>query len=265
MTLMQGLDKIYFFMKRDILSFSTYKTNILLSVLSAFFGALSYAFLGNSAQVQSVLDLYHMNFTTYLVIGLAFNTYLSQSLTLVQRTINPWSLEEVLVSPTGLFTFIVGSSLWGFIWSTLVIVIYLAVGILAFGVVLSINIIGTIVIVALGIATFTGFSMIGAGILILTKQGDPVSTVITIATNLFGNVLFPIQVMPPVLQVVSYFVPQYYFFTTIRQVLTGAALTSILPDLSILIVMCLIIVPLGYFAYSWCLKTSKKNGTLSWF
>jgi ABC-type multidrug transport system permease subunit len=252
-------------MKRDALSFSTYKTNILLSLLSAFFGALSYAFLGNSAVSQTVVDLYHIDFTTYLVIGLAFNTYLSQSLTLVQRTINPWSLEEVLVSPTGLFTFIVGSSLWGFIWSTLVIVIYLAVGILAFGVVLSVNIVGTVLIVALGIVTFTGFSMIGAGILILTKQGDPVTTVITIATNLFGNVLFPPQIMPPALQTVSYFVPQYYFFTTIREVLTGATLTSILPDLSILIVMCLIIVPLGYYVYSWCLKTSKRNGTLSWF
>jgi ABC-2 type transport system permease protein len=265
MTLLMELDKMYFFMKRDVLSFSTYKTNILLSVLSAFFGALSYAFLGNSAVSQTVVDLYHTDFTTYLVIGLAFNTYLSQSLTLVQRTINPWSLEEVLVSPTGLFTFIVGSSLWGFIWSTLVIVIYLAVGIFAFGVILSINIVGTILVVALGIATFTGFSMIGAGILILTKQGDPVTTVITIATNLFGNVLFPPQVMPQALQVISYFVPQYYFFTTIREVLTGSTLLAILPDLLVLTLMCIIIVPLGFFIYSWCLRTAKKKGTLSWF
>jgi ABC-type multidrug transport system permease subunit len=88
--------------------------------------------------------------------------------------------------------------------------------------------------------------------------------VITIATNLFGNVLFP-PLINPTLLVISYFVPQYYFFTTIRQVLTGAALQSILPDLLILIVMCVIILPLGYYIYSWCLKTAKKNGTLSWF
>jgi len=264
MTLLQELDKIYFFMKRDILSFSTYKTNILLSILSALFGALSYAFLGANAKMQ-VLETYHTDLTTYLIIGLAFNTYLSQSLTLVQRTINPWSLEEVLVSPTGLVTFIVGSSLWGFIWSTGVIAIYLAVGIFAFGVVLSVNIIGTVLVVALGIATFIGFSMIGAGILILTKQGDPVTTVITIATNLFGNVLFPPQVMPEALRVISYFVPQYYFFTTIREVLTGSSLQAILPDLLILIAMCAIILPLGYLAFSWCLRTAKKNGTLSWF
>jgi ABC-2 type transport system permease protein len=258
-------EKIYYFMKRDMLSFSTYKTNIVLSVLSALFGALSYAFLGANASMQSVLQLYDMSLTTYLVIGIAFNTYLAQSLTLVQKTINPWALEEVLVSPTRLTTFIVGSSLWGFIWSTGVIAIYLAVGVLAFGVVLSVNLVGTLLVLALGISTFIGFSMIGAGILILTKQGDPVTTLITIATGLFGNVLFPPQVMPAQLQVISYFVPQYYFFTSIRLMLTGSSIQSILPFILTLVLMCAVIVPLGYFIYSWCLKTARKNGTLSWF
>jgi hypothetical protein len=161
MTLKEELWKNFYFMKRDIISFSTYKTNIILMIFSALFGALTYAFLGANATMAAVLATYHMTFTTYLIIGIAFMTYLSQSLTLVQRTINPWTLEEVLVSPTGLLTFIVGSSLWGFIWSTLTIIIYLAVGVLAFGVVLSVNIIGTVVVVALGIGTFIGFSMIG--------------------------------------------------------------------------------------------------------
>jgi ABC-2 type transport system permease protein len=262
MSLLQELDKVYYFMKRDIVSFATYKTNILLSVVSAFFGALSYAFLGANATVPSVTG---MPYVTWLIIGLAFNTYLSQSLTLVQRTINPWSLEEVLVSPTGLVTFIIGSSLWGFIWSTLVIVIYLAVGILAFGVILSINILGTMLVVALGIGTFIGFSMIGAGVLILTKQGDPVTTLITIATNLFGNVIFPVLVMPISLRIISLFVPQYYFFLCIRPMLIGQGIAAILPDLLVLGLMCAIILPFGYWIYAWCLRTARKNGTLSWF
>jgi ABC-type multidrug transport system permease subunit len=259
------LEKIYYFMKRDIISFSTYKTNIIILILTALFGALSFAYLGSNATMQSVLQMYHMNLTTYLLIGLAFNTYLGQTLTLVQKTINPWSLEEVLVSPTSLTTFIVGSSLWSFIWSTGVVVIYLAIGVFIFGVALSVNILGTIIVLALGIGTFTGFSMIGAGILILTKQGDPVTALITIATTLFGNVLFPPQVMPVALQAISYVVPQYYFFTCIRLMLTGWTIQMILPDLIILVLMCAIIVPLGYGIYTWCLKTARKNGTLSWF
>jgi ABC-2 type transport system permease protein len=261
----EELEKIWYFMKRDILSFSTYKTNIGILVLTALFGALSFAYLGSNATMQVVLESYNMNFTTYLLIGLAFNTYLGQSLTLVQKTINPWALEEVLVSPTRLTTFIVGSSIWGFIWSTGVVVIYLGVGTLIFGVQLSVNVLGTMIVTALGIGAFLGFSMIGAGILILTKQGDPVTALITIATTLFGNVLFPPQVLPPLLQVIAYIIPPYYFFTCIRLMLTGWTIQMILPELLILAIMCAIIVPLGYAIYAWCLKTARKNGTLSWF
>jgi ABC-2 type transport system permease protein len=252
-------------MKRDMISFSTYKTNILILILTALFGALSFAFLGDSATSQTVMDLYGMNFTTYLIIGLAFSTYLNQSLTLVQKTINPWALEEVLVSPTRLSTFIVGSSIWGFVWSTAVVIVYLGIGVLVFGVTLSINIVGTLIVLALGIGTFLGFSMIGAGILIVTKQGDPVTAFITIATGLFGNVLFPPQIMPPLFQAIAYILPQYYFFTSIRLMLTGWTIGMILPYILILALQCAIIVPLGYGVYAWCLKTARKNGTLSWF
>jgi ABC-2 type transport system permease protein len=238
---------------------------MVLMILSALFGALSYAYLGSNAYMQSVLEMYHMSLTSYLLIGMAFNTYIGQSLTLVQKTINPWSLEEVLVSPTGLGTFIVGSSAWGFIWSTAVVAIYLAVGSLAFGVVLSINLVGTVLVLALGIGTLIGFSMIGAGVLILIKQGDPITWLIGILTGVFGNVLFPPQVMPYQLQVISYFVPQYYFFTCIRLMMTGWSIQMILPEILTLALMCAIILPLGYLIYSWCLRTARKNGTLSWF
>jgi ABC-2 type transport system permease protein len=263
--MLQEAGKIYYFMKRDIISFSTYKTNMVLMVLSALFGALSYAYLGSNANMQSVVEMYHMSLTAYLLIGMAFSTYIGQSLTLVQRTINPWSLEEVLVSPTSLSTFVIGSSAWGFIWSTVVVVIYLALGSLAFGVVLSVNIIGTILVLGLGIGTLIGFSMIGAGILILIKQGDPVTWLIGILTSVFGNVLFPPQVMPYQLQIISYLVPQYYFFTSIRLMMTGWSVQMIMPEILTLTLMCAIILPLGYFVYSWCLRIARKNGTLSWF
>src|SRR4030066_1334804 len=153
MTFANELEKIYYFMKRDIISFSTYKTNIAILVMTALFGALSFAFLGSSVVSETVLEMYNMDFTTYIVIGLAFSTYLTQSLTLIQKTINPWALEEVLVSPTRLTTFIIGSSLWSFIWSTLVVVIYLSIGVFVFGITLSINILGTVIVLALGIGT----------------------------------------------------------------------------------------------------------------
>ncbi|HUK84804.1 MAG TPA: ABC transporter permease [Candidatus Acidoferrum sp.] len=265
MGLLAELEKIWYFMKRDIVSFSTYKTNIAIMVFTAIFGALSFAYLGQSSINQSVTQTLHMSLTTYFIIGLAFNSYLAQALTLVQKTINPWALEEVLVSPTRLTTFIIGSSIWGFIWSTVVVVVYLVIGVAFFGVILSVNIIGTLIVLALGITTFIGISMIGSGILILTKQGDPVTALMTIAISLFGNVLFPPQVLPTFLQIIAYVTPPYYFFTCIKLALTGSTVAAILPDLEVLALMCAIIVPVGYAIYAWCLKTARKNGTLSWF
>ena len=265
MGVLAELEKIWYFMKRDMVSFSTYKTNIAILLLTAVFGALSFAYFGQSAISQSVAQDFNTNLTTYLIIGLAFNTYLGQALTLVQKTINPWALEEVLVSPTRLSTFIVGSSIWGFIWSTAVVAVYLLIGVYFFGVILTVNVVGTLIVIVLGVGTFIGFSMIGSGILILTKQGDPVTALITIATSLFGNVLFPPQVLPPLLQAIAYVTPPYYFFTCIRHMLLGWTIAMILPDLEILALMCAIIVPLGYVIYAWCLKTARKNGTLSWF
>ncbi len=259
------LEKIWYFMKRDMVSFSTYKTNILILIFTAVFGALSFAYLGQSSVNQTVTQLYHTSYTTYLLIGLAFNTYLGQALTLVQKTINPWALEEVLVSPTSLTTFIIGSSIWGFVWSTGVVAIYLLIGVYFFGVILSVNIAGALIVLALGIGTFIGISMIGSGILILTKQGDPVTALMTIAITLFGNVLFPPQVLPTPLRIIAYITPPYYFMTCIKQTLTGSTIAMILPNLEILALMCAIIVPAGYAIYAWCLKTARKNGTLSWF
>src|SRR5208337_1409617 len=252
------LEKIWYFMKRDIVSFSTYKTNIAILVFTAIFGALSFAYLGQSSINQTVTQTYHISLTTYFLIGLAFNSYLGQALTLVQKTINPWALEEVLVSPTGLTTFIIGSSIWGFVWSTGVVAIYLAIGVYFFGVTLSVNIAGALIVLALGIGTFIGISMIGSGILILTKQGDPVTALMTIAITLFGNVLFPPQVLPIPLRIIAYVTPPYYFMTCIKFMLTGATIASILPNLAILAVMCAIIVPVGYVIYAWCLKTARK-------
>lgn len=261
----EELDKIYCFIKKDIASWSSYKTNIVLIMLNTLFGALSYAFWGANAEMSIVTQLYGMPVLGYLLIGMAFSTYISQSLTVVQKASSPWWLEEVLVSPTRLITFIIGSAAWPLIFNSVVVLTYLGIGIWFFGLVLNVNIMATLVVLALGILSSVGFSMIGAGILIVVKQGDPVSWFMQIFTQLFGNVLFPPEVMPYPLRLVPYFLPQFYFFKCIRLALMGFGIESMIQDLMILLLSCVVILPVGYKVYESCLASAKKNGTLSWF
>jgi ABC-2 type transport system permease protein len=259
------LTKIYYFLKRDALSFSTYKTNMILMLLGSLFGALSYAFLGSNATMQAVLEEYNMSLLTYLLIGVSFDAYIGQSLTWITRSINPWSLEEILVSPIRLWVFIIGSSLWGFILSTITLFCYLLIGILAFGLAFSINWPLTILVLALGILTFVGISMIGAGILIVNKQGEPITWLIGILTSVFGNVLFPPTVMPQPLPMISYAFPPYYFFTSIRMALTGRSIVELLPLVSVLALMAITMLPIGYLVFRYGLHVAKKAGTLAWY
>lgn len=261
----EELAKIWYFVKRDMISQRTYKMGLSLMFLNALFGALLYAYLGQNATVQSVVEAYGMSFLTYIVIGQAFNNYVARSLNLVQRTINPWVLEEALVAPMRLSTFILGNSMWSFFWSSVVVATYMTVGIVAFNLTLAINIPATLLVVLLGLGAFFGLSMMGAGVLIITKQGDPIVWFVSVLTNLFGNILFPPQVLPYHLQMISYFLPQYYFFTCIRLVMTGWVITEILTEISILAAMCGILLPLGYFVFSRCIRKAKRDGTLGWF
>ena len=261
----EEIEKIYYFMKKDAISSSTYKISMILMILSTLFGALSTAYLGANVNMQIVLKMYGMSMLTYLIIGMAFNSYIGQSLHLVQKSINAWYLEEILVSPTKITTFIIGNSAWGFVWSTFTVVIYLTIGILGFGITLSIDMLGVVLALVLGIGALVGFSMIGAGILILTKQGDPITWLIGILSTLFGNVFFPPQVLPINLQVISYFLPQYYFFTSIRLMLTGSPIGAVMRELLVLFTMCVVLLSLGFIIYSKCLKIARRKGTLSWF
>jgi len=257
--------KIYNFIKRDALSFSTYKTNLLLMMLGSFFGALSYSYLGENATMQIVLDEYKMPLVTYLITGVAFSTFIGQSLISVHQAINPWTLEEILVSPTRLSTYIIGSSAWGYILSASNVFVYLCVGLLAFKMQLAINLFETLLVLALGVGTFFGISMIGAGVQLIIKRGDPVTWLMGSLISLFGNVFFPPQVMPSYLSTISYVLPHYYFFTAIRLALTGRSWPTVWPYILTLALMCALTLCAGYLLFCLCLRKVRMDGTLSWF
>ena len=101
-----------------------------------------------------------------------------------------------------------------------------------------------------------------AGVVIITKYGDPIICPMSVFTGLFWIILFPPQVLPYHLQIISYFLPQYYFFTYVRFVMTGWPITAILPEVLILAAMCGIMLPPGYFATLGALEKANNNGTL---
>jgi ABC-2 type transport system permease protein len=221
-----GLGSVFAFVRRDMRAKRTYKLGMSLGILNTLLAALTYAFLGQNAQLPGLAK--GVSFVTFLIVGVAFNEFMIESLKAVQKSVSPSELEEILSLPVRLRVFVVGNVLWGYMWHGVNALAYLSVGILFFGVTFgAVDFGGAAITLVLGIALMLSFSLLASGILIVTKQGDIVQWVIGALGALFSGVYFPIALLPTPLQAVSWFLPQTYFLALIREALSGHQLIKV--------------------------------------
>jgi ABC-2 type transport system permease protein len=221
-----GLGSVFAFVRRDMRAKRTYKLGMTLGILNTLMAALTYAFLGQNAQLPGLAK--GVSFVTFLIVGVAFNEFMIESLKAVQKSVSPTELEEILSLPVRLRVFVVGNVLWGYMWHGINALAYLSVGILFFGVTFgAVDYGGAAITLVLGIGLMLSFSLLASGVLLVTKQGDIVQWVIGALGALFSGVYFPIALLPTPLQSVSWFLPQTYFLALIREALSGNQLIKI--------------------------------------
>ena len=74
-------------------------------------------------------------------------------------------------------------------------------------------------VMLLTLISFMGLSLIAASFVILYKQGDPINYITGLIIFLFSGVLFPVSVLPEVLQSISSFVPVTHGLEMMRKIL----------------------------------------------
>ena len=245
----------------------SYKSSVLLTLVGWVLPVFTYYFVGTSLGEQLVSRTGVVDYTSFFVIGLAFQGYVSNVIgTISQRIRNEQlygTLEYYFLSPTGMFGLLVYSILWGFVLNTVSVVATLAVG-SGLGVKYTpAGVEGAAIIVLLLLVSSFGLAMISAGTVLITKTGDPVSFFFTTFTALIAGALFPITVFPYYLKVVASFVPLTWALEGLRNaLLLGYGVPQLSGIIGILILFDLVTVPLGYAIFVACFNYSKKKGTL---
>lgn len=245
----------------------SYKSSVLLTLLGWVLPVFTYYFIGTSLGEQLVSASGVVDYTSFFVIGLAFQGYVSNVIgTISQRIRNEQlygTMEYYFLSPTGMFGLLVYSILWGFVLNTVSVVATLAVG-SGLGVkYTAAGLAGAGIIVALLLVSSFGLAMISAGTVIITKTGDPVSFFFTTFTALIAGAVFPITAFPYFLRLISYAVPLTWALQGLRNaLLMGYGVSQLSGVIGILLVFDLITVPLGYAIFTVCFNYSKKKGTL---
>ena len=266
-----GLKQIIAFTKRDFYSWATYKTAVITQLINVFIGVFSWGVSATYVQ-RPVREMYASDYISFLVVGIAIGNLIMPLVQGVERQLNPWTLETVLMTNISTPVFVIGNIMWSYIFSMLTFIPYLIIGIYVFGARLNANIPSVIVAFSISAAILVGLAMISTGLRIVTKSTDPITWAINVLQNIFSGVSFPVVYLDtiffPGVSTISWFLPQTWVYHLSRMaMLTDPSLLnpSILIEFLKGSVFAFILLPIGYKIFRWGVDRSKREGTLGWY
>ena len=265
------LKQIIAFTKRDFYSWTTYRTAVITQLINVFIGVFSWG-VGATYVQKPVREMYGSDYISFLVVGIAVGNLIMPLVQGVERQLNPWTLETILMTGVKTPVFVIGNIMWTYIFSMLTFIPYLLIGIYVFNVRLNPNMPCVILAFTISAVILMGLAMISTGLRVVTKSTDPITWAINVLQNLFGGVSFPVVYLDtiffPGVSTISWFLPQTWVYHLCRlSMLTDASLL----DPKILIaflkgsIFAVILLPVGYKILRWGVDRSKREGTLGWY
>ncbi|MGC9209974.1 MAG: ABC transporter permease [Acidilobus sp.] len=249
---------------------TTYRTQMALNLFSWVLPVFTYYFTGTAlgARIVRGMGLAPQAYTPFVVIGLAFQGYVSSVVTTISQRLRNEQLmgtiEYYLMTQSGVLGMLIYSSLWGFLMSsmsmgvTLTIGYFLGVRYEAAGVPSAILITAELLVATLGL------SMLAGGIVMITKQGNPIAFFFSVVTQLIAGTVFPITVLPSWARLLSYSIPLTVSLQALRlSLLEGLSVTRLAPYELDLLVYDVVLIPLGALVYKLGFNRARKEGTLS--
>jgi ABC-2 type transport system permease protein len=267
-----GLTKIWQFFRRDFVIARSYRIMFVFELAETLFGVSAFYYLSRFVQVPSFANApVAGGYFAFAVVGFSFFDYLTVALNAFDQSLEEarrnGTLEYLLVTQTSLPTILVGSAIYPFVLLSLRTTVYLgwAVGLFGFPV-RQANWSGAILMLAVSILAFSGLGVLSAAYSILFKRGNPVKWLFLGAAGLVSGVMYPVSVLPPLLQLVAHLFPVTYSLEGMRLALLGqASLFDLWPDVRALLLFAAVLLPSSLVVFSWALRRTKITGTLTHF
>ena len=254
--------------KRDAIIELSYTFQLFLRFTAVAMSVVMFFFLGRLVGQPEELSGYRGGYFEFALVGLVVMGYsqacvnsFAQS---IQRAQTSGTLEILLATATRLPTLLAGTLIVPLALASVDASFYVVVG-AALG---ALNVeVGRIVLAALlltlTLGTFAAVGVFSAAIIVLTKRGDPLSSLVLQASNLLAGAVFPVSILPAPLQVLSRFVPAFYGLRGTRTVLlSDGGFADVSGDIAVLCAFNVLLLPLATWALSRALRTARVIGTL---
>ena len=257
------------FFERDRRIEASYRAGWLLRVASAAVTIGMFFFLGQvfDATAPGLTDVGGSYFA-FVLIGIVAQEFLGQSIGQfggsLRESQTTGTLELMLLGRSRLATLVVSSTLWLHASAALGAIAYLALGALL-GVDLSrVNVLATAAGILLMLVGFTGMGLLAGATVLLIKRGNPVGWALRGASVLLGGILYPVSVLPPILQALGATLPMTHALVVLRgAMLEGAGLTDLVLPLASLAITSFGFLIVGLVAFAAAIRHGRIDGSLA--
>ncbi len=246
----------------------SYKTQVVLNFISWTIPVFLYYFIGLTfgASKMSMAIASNYSYTAFATVGIAFQGYFSSAVaTLAGRIRNEeliGTLEYQMAAPLKPMSLMFYSTVWGFVINSISTITVLAIG-YGLGIKYIINPLSTFVVLLLYMVSIIGLNLISGAVVLIVKQGNPVALFTSVATNILGNVVFPVSILPTWLKDMSYALSLTWALDGLRKaMLSGEGLSSMVNDLVILSILSAIYMILGIWLTDYAFKRILEQGTV---
>ena len=263
------IDRLYSFVViRGFKVWVSYRTQVALNFISWTIPVFLYYFIGLTfgAGRMSAAIAANYSYTAFATVGIAFQGYFSSAVaTLAGRIRNEeliGTLEYQMAAPLKPMSLMFYSTVWGFVVNSISTVTILLIG-YGLGIKYIINPLSTFVILLLYMASIIGLNLISGAVVLIVKQGNPVALFTSVATNILGNVVFPISVLPTWLRYISYVLSLTWSLDALRKaMLAGEGLGSMTNDIVILVILSAAYLIIGVLLTNYAFRRILKQGTV---
>jgi ABC-2 type transport system permease protein len=212
---------------------------------------------------------YGGNFVAFLLIGIALTDCVGVSLVSfaaqIREAQTTGTLEATVMSPVSLPLILVYSSLWNYFLCGIRFLLYLVIGSRLYGLDISHgNFAAALLIFLLTVLCFMGIGILWAGIVMLVKRGESLMTAAASLVLLVSGVLYPVELLPDVLQTIGGLVPLTHALEGMRlALLKGATVAELSATLISLSGFAIVLLTVGIGAFDRAVAIAKHTGSLT--
>ncbi len=159
-------------------------------------------------------------------------------------------LRKVATTPMTKAEWVLSKVLYQIFVAFLSMTCLVVVGVLVYGVKVSINPLVILLIIA-GSMTFSGIGMIVARFVKDEEAAESAGAAITFPMMFLSGIFFPLSMMPSYLQTIGMVMPLYYLGEGLREAMIGGDMTAALSNSAVIFILAAVVIAIGSVVSSW--------------